>query len=148
MALLIHYLDHIVFGVMGLMSFVMLSLVIERALFYRQVDIQAYPHLDLLNVALSKNLTAIASIASNAPYVGLLGTVLGILITFYQMGTAGNIDASTMMVGLAMALKATAAGLLVAIPSTIFYNGLMRRSEVLAAHWKAAQQEPSPLQAI
>jgi biopolymer transport protein ExbB len=43
------------------------------------------------------------------------------------------------MVGLAMALKATAAGLVVAIPAIIFYNGLMRKVDVLVARWKALQ---------
>ena len=46
-------------------------------------------------------------------------------------------EARSIIVGLAMALKATAAGLLVAIPSTIFSNGLMRRSDTLIAAWKA-----------
>lgn len=118
----------------------MVTLVIERHFFYRQLDLKYFDHQELLMVALTKNLTAIANIASNAPYVGLLGTVLGILVTFYQMGNSGNIQAGSIMVGLAMALKATAAGLLVAIPSSIFYNGLMRRTDVIIAQWKASQE--------
>lgn len=144
MAYLTEYLDYLVFGVLGMMSFIMMTLVIERSIFYRQVKTAEYTHIELLNVALTKNLTGIASIASNAPYVGLLGTVLGILLTFHEMGTSGNVEASNMMVGLALALKATAAGLLVAIPSTIFYNGLMRRTETITAHWKAAQDNTAP----
>lgn len=143
MTFLTLYLDYLVFGVLGLMSFIMLSLVIERLLFYRQVNVNEYAHIELFQVALTRNLTGIASIASNAPYIGLLGTVLGILITFNQMGTEGNMEARSIMVGLAMALKATAAGLLVAIPSTIFYNGLMRRSDTLIAAWKAEHEVSS-----
>ena len=47
--------------------------------------------------------------------------------------------ALTIMLGLAMALKATAAGLVVAIPAILFYNGLMRKVDVLTARWEAAR---------
>ena len=78
----------------------------------------------------------IYTIASNAPYVGLLGTVAGIMITFYTIGEAGLTDTREVMVGLALALKATGLGLVVAIPSMIFYNLLARRAEVLLAQWE------------
>ena len=134
-----YYLDYLIFGTLGLMSFIMVTLTIERLLFFRQVDLQAYQHIELLNVALTKNLTSVATIGANAPYVGLLGTVLGILIAFHAMGSSGDIHASSIMVGLAMALKATAAGLLVAIPSIMSYNGLQRKVDTLTAQWKAGQ---------
>ena len=54
--------------------------------------------------------------------MGLLGTVLGIMITFYDMGTTGNINAGEIMTGLSLALKATALGLAVAIPTLIDYS--------------------------
>ena len=64
-------------------------------------------------------------------YVGLLGTVIGILLTFYQIGQAGgDVDAGAIMMHLSLALKATALGILVAIPSMMFYNGLGRKVEV------------------
>jgi len=66
-------------------------------------------------------------VAANAPYIGLLGTVLGIMLTFHTMGTAGTIAVSTVMIGLSLALKATAAGLLVAIPCVVMNNVLRRR---------------------
>lgn len=135
------YLDYLIFGTLGLMSFVMVTLAIERVLFFRQVDVTTFTHIELLNVALTKHLTSIATIGANAPYVGLLGTVLGILISFNEMGSSGEIQASSIMVGLAMALKATAAGLLVAIPAIVSYNGLQRRVETLTAEWKAAQEQ-------
>ena len=73
----------------------------------------------------------IATIGSNAPYIGLLGTVLGIMLTFYTIGKEGLIDTSKIMTGLALALKATAIGLVVAIPSITFYNFLLRQVKVL-----------------
>lgn len=141
MDLLRDYLDYAVIGLLGFMSFLMLSLVIERYLYFSRVDLGSFANQDELEVDLTRNLTTIATIGSNAPYIGLLGTVLGILISFFDMGQAGAIETSTIMLGLALALKATALGLLVAIPSIVFYNGLLRKVEVLKMRWR---QNPTP----
>jgi len=77
------YLDISIFGLLGIMSFIMIWLAIERKLFYARLRLNDYNSIHELKVATTNNLTTIASIGSNAPYVGLLGTVLGILITFY-----------------------------------------------------------------
>lgn len=130
------YLDFAIFGLLGLMSFVLVWFVVERYLYYSRVDLNQFDHPEALNVALTERLTTIASIGSNAPYIGLLGTVLGILIAFYDMGQGGKIQAGEIMLGLALALKATALGLVVAIPAILFYNGLGRKVEVLTARWK------------
>ena len=130
-------LDYLVLGTLGLMSFIMFALVIERYLYLNRVNVQQFDHIETLKIDLTRNLTTISSIGSNAPYVGLLGTVLGILVTFYTMGQGGKIEVHTIMLGLALALKATAAGLLVAIPAILFYNGLLRKVEVLTARWQA-----------
>ena len=88
--------------------------------------------------ALGINQTAhlIGTIGRNAPYLGLLGTVLGIMLTFYNMGLTGFMDTGKIMVGLALALKVTAIGLLVAIPAVTAYNLLLRRAKVLITHWE------------
>ena len=138
--LLKDYLDAAIFGILGLMSFLMLAYAIERVLFFMRVDLDEYAEPHGLQVALTRHLTAIASIASNAPYIGLLGTVLGILITFHDLSSGAELSASAVMLGLALALKATAAGLLVAIPATLIYNGLVRRVDVLTARWNGQQQ--------
>lgn len=130
------YLDFFVFGVLGLMSFLLVWLVVERYLTLARLRVEDYALEESLKVAMTRNLTTISSIGANAPYVGLLGTVLGILITFYDLGQGGNIDPKTIMLGLALALKATAAGLVVAIPAILFFNALVRRTEVLNARWK------------
>lgn len=121
------------------MSFVMLALVVERYLYLNKVSLQQFDHIETLKIDLTRNLTTISSIGANAPYVGLLGTVLGILVTFYTMGQGGKIEVNAIMLGLALALKATAAGLLVAIPAILFYNALLRKVEVLTARWQAVQ---------
>jgi biopolymer transport protein ExbB len=123
------YLDYMVFGVLGLMSFIALGLAIERWFYLRGVDIGGYADPHNLGVDLTRHLTVIASVGANAPYVGLLGTVLGILITFHDLGSGGDLSARHIMLGLAM----------VAIPAMLAYNGLLRRVEVLQARWQGAQ---------
>lgn len=130
-----------VLGVLVLMSIVALWASFERMLFYRYIKLVLYTNKIELEMDLSKNLTLIATIGSNAPYVGLLGTVFGIILTFVQMGQSGAVDTSSIMTGLALALQATAGGLLVAIPSIIFYNLLTRKSEVLVAKWEILQEQ-------
>lgn len=131
MELLKEYLDLTVFSLLGLMAFLALWITIERLLTYRKIDLSQYQDEELLNIALTNNLTTLSTIGANAPYVGLLGTVIGILITFFDMGQNQSIDTAAIMTGLALALKATAAGIAVAIPSIIAYNGLLRKVEVL-----------------
>ena len=140
MVLLKSYLDVTVFGILGLMSFFMLAYAVERVFFFARIEVSDYVDPHSLQVALTSHLTAIASIASNAPYIGLLGTVLGILITFHDLSSGAELSASAVMLGLALALKATAAGLVVAIPATLIYNGLVRRVDVLTARWNSLQQ--------
>lgn len=138
--LLKQYTDHFIFGVLGLMSVVMLWMAIERMIFYFRVKVADYPDIYALERGLSNNLTVIYTIGANAPYVGLLGTVIGILVTFYDMGQAGgNIEASEIMIGLALALKATAFGIIVAIPAVVFYNLLSRNVDVKKMEWQSLQ---------
>lgn len=127
------------YGVMGiliLMSIIALWAVFERFLFYRYIKLVLYENKTELEIDLSKNLTLIATIGSNAPYVGLLGTVIGIMITFYDMGLSGSIDTKEIMTGLSLALKATALGLAVAIPTLIAYNALYRKITLLSNLYK------------
>ncbi|WP_373073214.1 TonB-system energizer ExbB [Sulfurimonas sp.] len=121
--------DYGVMGILVIMSIVTLWLFIERMMFYRSVRLDDYDNRDNLELDLTDNISIISAIGSNAPYVGLLGTVLGIMLTFYTMGDAGAVDAKKIMVGLALALKATAMGLIVAIPSIIFYTISLRKIE-------------------
>ncbi len=128
-----------VFGTLGFMSFLMIWFAIERIFYFRHIDLKKIEHPDELKVLLTRNLTPISSVGANAPYIGLLGTVLGILITFYDLGQGAGIDPSVIMLGLALALKATAAGLFVAIPAILIYNALLRKVDVLTANWRQLQ---------
>ncbi|WP_127470361.1 TonB-system energizer ExbB [Thiomicrorhabdus aquaedulcis] len=137
MELLKTYLDISVFGILGLMGFIALWITLERLFFYRQLSLADYSHAEHINIALTKNLTTLSTIGANAPYIGLLGTVIGILITFYELGQQQSIDTGAIMTGLALALKATAAGIALAIPSIMAYNGLLRKVDVLNAQYRA-----------
>lgn len=136
MEIIEQYLDAGVFSVLGLMSIIALAYAIERMITYRRVHVERYSNIELLKLELNKGLPVIATIASNAPYVGLLGTVFGIMLTFHEIGQSGQIDTQSVMVGLALALKATALGLFVAIPAMVFYNLLVAKAEALLSRWK------------
>lgn len=128
------------YGVIGLLlglSFWAIGVAVERWLFYRRVDVKQFLTLDLCEVTLTKRLVVIGTVAANAPYIGLLGTVLGIMLTFHTMGTSGALAVTSIMIGLSLALKATAAGLLVAIPCVVMNNILRRRVSELLAQYKA-----------
>ncbi len=128
--------DYGIIGLLGFMSILAVGISIERWLFFRSVKLAEFKSKQELEITLTKGIHVIATIGSNAPYVGLLGTVLGIMFTFYTLGEKGFVDTKEIMVGLALALKATAVGLLVAIPAIILYNLLIRRVKVLIALWE------------
>ncbi|EAL0960200.1 TonB-system energizer ExbB [Campylobacter coli] len=121
------------------MAFIAFWCVVERMLFFRKINFKNYENQEQFDDAISENLTTIYIIYSNAPYIGLLGTVIGIMVTFYEMGIAGNIDVKSIVVGLSLALKATALGLLVAIPALMAYNALLRKVSLLSNAYKVSK---------
>lgn len=138
-------LDYGVMGLLVLMSIITLWLFIERMMFYATVDVQKYNHRDTLEMELTDNISVISAIGSNAPYVGLLGTVIGIMLTFYTMGDVGAIDAKKIMVGLALALKATAMGLVVAMPAIVAYTILLRKVEKILTVYDVTQDKKASI---
>ncbi len=78
---------------------------------------------------LDKKLTILGTIGSNAPFVGLLGTVLGIIKAFNDLAFNADGGPSVVMAGIAEALVATAIGLLVAIPAVVFFNYFKNRQK-------------------
>jgi biopolymer transport protein ExbB len=134
-------LDYGVMGILILMSIVTVWLFIERMMFFSSVDVMSYKHRDNLELDLTDNLGTISAIGSNAPYIGLLGTVVGIMITFYTLGDVGAVDAKKIMMGLALALKATAMGLVVAIPAIIAYTISLRKVEKVLTAYDVMQDE-------
>jgi len=137
-----HIVDYGIIGLLAFLSFITFAFAIERLLFYRSVRVEEYRNKTALELDLSKRLATLASIGSNAPYIGLLGTVLAIILTFYIIGDQQDtINPGEIMKHLALALKATAAGLVVAIPATVLYNALLTKVDRLLAQWDIAQDK-------
>ncbi len=130
--------DYGIIGLLVMMSFIAVGIAVERFLIYKNIRTDEFTDKKSLELMLTNKLHIIATIGSNAPYIGLLGTVLGIMLTFYTMGKDGFMDTNKIMVGLALALKATAIGLVVAIPSVVLYNFLLRKAKVIITEWEIA----------
>ena len=82
---------------------------------------------------LERRLTWLATIASVSPFVGLFGTVIGIMDSFLGLGTAGAATLRAVAPGIAEALITTAAGLFVAVPAVVAYNQFNARIRIFAA---------------
>jgi biopolymer transport protein ExbB len=78
-----------------------------------------------------KNLIILGTLGNNVPFVGLFGTVLGVIKAFDDLKTKGAAGEEAVMAGIAEALAATAIGLLVAIPAVVAFNYFGRRVKVL-----------------
>ncbi len=128
--------DYGVIGILVIMSIVAVATAVERWFYFRRVRLSDFKSFRELEIELTRGLQVIATVGFNAPYVGLLGTVLGIMLTFYRVGELGFADTREIMVGLALALKATAVGLLVAIPSVTLYRFLYRKAKVILSRWE------------
>lgn len=89
---------------------------------------------------LEKYLGVLATIASNAPFIGLLGTVLGIMKAFNDLSMTTDGGQQTVMAGISVALIATAAGLFVAIPAGIFYNFYTRKIKVIYSSLESVKE--------
>jgi biopolymer transport protein TolQ len=80
---------------------------------------------------LESGLTFLATVGSSAPFIGLFGTVVGIIATFQGIGAAGNASLAVVGPGMAEALIATGVGLLAAIPASMAYNAFLSRIDVV-----------------
>jgi len=135
-----HIVDYGIIGFLLFLSFITFAFAIERVLFFRSVKLEEYNHEKALELDLGKHLSAIASIGVNAPYI--VGTVIAIILTFYIIGDQqDSINPGEIMKHLALALKATAAGLVVAIPATAIYNALLTKVDKLLSQWEILRDE-------
>ncbi len=133
-------IDYGIIGILIFLSIIAIGIAIERFYLFKNIKLESFKDKKSLELELTKKIHLIATIGSNAPYIGLLGTVLGIMLTFYMIGKEGFMDTGRIMVGLALALKATAVGLLVAIPAVSLYNFLLRKVKVLLLTWEIERE--------
>ncbi len=87
---------------------------------------------------LERFLSVLGTLGNVAPFIGLFGTVVGIIKAFQDLALAGGGGPSVVARGIAEALVATAGGLVVAIPAVIIYNYFMRRVKSIAADMEVA----------
>jgi biopolymer transport protein TolQ len=82
---------------------------------------------------LEHRMTFLATTAGVTPFIGLFGTVVGIMIAFQRIGASGSTNLAIVAPGISEALVATAAGLFAAIPALVFYNHFTHRVKDLSA---------------
>ncbi len=103
----------------------------------RSMDVAIAKEAETLNSGLS----FLATVASSAPFIGLFGTVWGIMHSFIEIAQQQNTNLAVVAPGIAEALFATGLGLLAAIPALIFYNKLTADSDGIVAGWEAFADE-------
>jgi biopolymer transport protein TolQ len=104
-----------------------------RIVYFREID------------KLERHLSFLATVGSISPYVGLFGTVWGIMTSFHALTNAQQVTIATVAPGIAEALVATAIGLFAAIPAVIAYNHYANKVEGLLNHYSTFQEEFSSI---
>jgi biopolymer transport protein ExbB len=94
-----------------------------------------------LNLKLRQNLWLLGTIGATAPFVGLFGTVVGIMQAFHQMAVAGQGGFSVVAAGISEALITTAAGIAVAVEAVVVYNWLNTHVQKLAVQFRLLTEE-------
>lgn len=83
---------------------------------------------------LERHLAFLGTLGNNAPFIGLFGTVLGIIVAFQSLAEAERESAKLVMAGISEALVATAVGILVALPAVVAFNAFQRRVRRVVSH--------------
>lgn len=94
---------------------------------------------------LKRNLWILGTIGSSAPFVGLFGTIMGIMESFKQIGESGKSGFTVVAAGISEALIATAAGIIVAVIAVIFYNFFQTRVNQIALDFRNRVEDTAEL---
>ncbi len=92
-------------------------------------------------IILEKRLTILNTLGNNAPFIGLLGTVLGVIKAFHGLGTLGSTGAEVVMRSISSALLATAAGLFIAIPVVMANNYFTKKVKIITQQLEILSKE-------
>ena len=130
-----------------LMSIVSVAVIIERSIIIKKIEknMLSYQPLDL-KLSLEKRLAILATFGNNAPFIGLFGTVLGIMQAFHDLGQSSEFGVKVVMEGISEALVATALGLFVAIPSVVAYNYFVRKIKTILLIYEEKKKMPLQLE--
>jgi biopolymer transport protein ExbB len=123
------------------MSVISFGVIVERVLAFGYIknDLQNLSGAKI-RILLEKMLGILATFGNNAPFIGLFGTVLGIINAFHTLSKGDEFGINAVMGGISEALVATAAGLFVAIPSVIAYNYFIRKIKMLLLETEANER--------
>jgi biopolymer transport protein ExbB/TolQ len=139
----VEWLARLIFLILIFLSYWSVSIILERKKFFKQLNLQIlkdsltenlnlYKNSELMEKAYAifiqehkknfeKGLSILGTLGSTAPFIGLLGTVMGIIVSFGEL-SKGSTDTNSVMYSLSEALILTAVGLVVAIPAVISFN--------------------------
>ncbi len=130
-----------------LMSVISVAIIIERAISISLIEKNMLEYEPLeLKLSLEKRLGILATFGNNAPFIGLFGTVLGIIEAFHALSKTEEFGIRVVMGGISEALVATALGLFVAIPSVMAYNFFVRKIKKILLIYEAKKQLPLQLE--
>jgi len=123
------------------MSVVSFGVIVERLLMFGYVgnNLQNLT-ISQIKIALEKRLGLLATFGNNAPFIGLFGTVLGIINAFHTLSKGNEFGVNAVMGGISEALVATATGLFVAIPSVMAYNYFVRKIKMILLELEVENQ--------
>jgi biopolymer transport protein ExbB len=96
--------------------------------------------IELEQVEMERNLGVLGTMSNIAPLLGLLGTVIGIIRAFADIARTGSGGGAVVAMGVSEALMTTAAGIVVAVIATVFYNAFTRRIRIRTAHLEDARE--------
>ncbi|NPA51687.1 MAG: MotA/TolQ/ExbB proton channel family protein [Aquificae bacterium] len=130
-----------------IMSIIAIAVIIERAIVIKHLEKNMLSYKPLqLKLALEKRLGILATFGNNAPFIGLFGTVLGIIEAFHALAQSNEFGIKVVMGGISEALVATALGLFVAIPSVIAYNFFVRKIKTILLIYEEKKHLPLDLE--
>ncbi|MGC8483524.1 MotA/TolQ/ExbB proton channel family protein [Thermodesulfobium sp. 4217-1] len=114
------------------LSVISVAFIVEKVFFMRKIEKELFSYAPSdLRSTLNKRLGFFATVGSNAPFIGLFGTVLGIMKAFHDLAISQDFGVRVVMNGIAEALSSTALGLFVAVPCVIAYNYFVRKARDL-----------------
>ncbi len=113
---------------------------LNRELDYHQLDELMTATREEEHVKLERYLGVLGTLGSSSPFIGLFGTVVGIIKAFHDLAASGSGGPTVVAAGIAEALVATAAGLAVAIPCVVVFNFFMRKVKTMNTEMEAVQK--------
>lgn len=120
----------------------LISLAVERADWPKEENVESLEVAARHEIVhLERGLVVLEVIVGIAPLLGLVGTIAGMMTVFADLGQTGLNDAAKLAQGIGLILRATLAGLLIAIPSLIFWSYFTKKVEVLAVEMEALCDE-------